>query len=62
MPAKPQPRMVYPVPGFYLATVPMVPHLCVDDFCVASGAFTTEPPAPAEEPEPEPPAAESKED
>jgi len=54
--------MVYPVPGYYLATVPMVPHLCVDDFCVASGAFTTEPPAPADQPEPEPPAEESKED
>lgn len=58
----PERRYVYPVPGFYLATVPAVAHECDDPFCVESGAFTVEPPAGAEEPEPEAPADESKED
>ena len=53
---------VYPVPGRYLATVPAVPHDCEDDFCVESGAFTVEPPEEADQPEPEVPADESKED
>lgn len=58
----PKKVMVYPVPGFYLATVPAVAHLCDDPLCVESGAFTKEPPQEAEAPEPEAPADESKED
>jgi hypothetical protein len=54
--------IVYPVPGNYLATVPAVPHECDDPFCVESGAFTTEPPEPADDPAPAEPADESKED
>lgn len=42
--ARPKPRIVYPVPGFYLATVPAVPHPCGDPFCVESGAFAPDPP------------------
>lgn len=37
-------RHVYPVEGRYLNGVPHVEHDCEDEFCVDSGAFTTDPP------------------
>jgi hypothetical protein len=43
---------VYPNPGVYLSGVPHVEHDCTDPFCVASGAFSTEPPDEPAEPEP----------
>jgi hypothetical protein len=51
--AKPKPIPVWPVPGYYLATVPAVPHDCTDAFCVESGAFTPKPPPTVAAPIPE---------
>lgn len=50
-------RKVYPVAGRYLNGVPHVAHDCDDALCVASGAFTTDPPPrPAAATQPEGPA------
>jgi hypothetical protein len=57
---KPKPVMVYPVDGFYIQGVPHVPHLCVDPFCVESGAFTVEPPPADPIPEPDDPGTEQE--
>ena len=37
-------KQVYPVEGVYLSDVPHVEHDCDDPNCLASGAFTEEPP------------------
>lgn len=42
--AEPKARTVYPVDGRYINGVPHVAHDCTDPFCVASGAFTHDPP------------------
>lgn len=41
-------KTVYPVEGRYLRDVPHVEHECDDPQCVASGAFTDQPPAKAD--------------
>lgn len=47
----PKSRTVYPVANRYLTDVPHVAHECDDPRCVESGAFSTEPPAEADQPE-----------
>jgi len=37
-------KRVYPVEGRYLNGVPAVEHDCDDKLCLASGAFTEDPP------------------
>jgi len=37
-------KRVYPVEGRYLNGVPAVEHECDDKLCLASGAFTEDPP------------------
>lgn len=50
--------VVYPVPGYYISGIPTLEHDCdgegLHDLCLASGAFTEEPPDEAEPAEEDP--------